>query len=126
MKQANDILEELSALRRADAKARETSVPLAEMMCRAADAPAARDFAAAFAGAGAHVIAELKRASPSEGMIREDFRPVELARELVGAGAAALSVLCEPHRFLGSEEYLRAVRADVDIPILYKDFVTTR
>ncbi len=59
-------------------------------------------------------------------MIREDFRPVELARELVGAGAAALSVLCEPHRFLGSEEYLRAVRADVDIPILYKDFVTTR
>ena len=126
MKPANDILEELSALRRADAKARETSVPLAEMMRRAADAPAARDFAAAFAGEGAHVIAELKRASPSEGMIREDFRPVELARELVGAGAAALSVLCEPHRFLGSEEYLRAVRADVDIPILYKDFVTTR
>ena len=114
MKPANDILEELSALRRADAKARETSVPLAEMMCRAVDAPAARDFAAAFAGAGAHGIAELKRASP------------KLARELVGAGAAALSVLCEPHRFLGSEEYLRAVRADVDIPILYKDFVTTR
>ena len=126
MKPSNDILEELSALRRADAKARETSVPLAEMMCRAADAPAARDFAAAFAGAGAHVIAELKRASPSEGMIREDFRPVELAHELEGAGAAALSVLCEPHRFLGDERYLADVRREVGIPVLYKDFITTR
>ena len=126
MKPANDILEELSALRRADAKEREASVPLAEMMRRASDAPAARDFAAAFAGEGTHVIAELKRASPSEGMIREDFRPVELAHALVDAGAAALSVLCEPHRFLGSEEYLRAVRATVNLPILYKDFITTR
>ena len=59
-------------------------------------------------------------------MIREDFRPVELARELVAAGAAALSVLCEPHRFLGNEDYLRAVRAVVDVPILYKDFLSTR
>lgn len=126
MKPANDILEELSALRRADAKEREASVPLAEMMRRAADAPAARDFAAAFAGEGTHVIAELKRASPSEGMIREDFRPVELAHALVDAGAAALSVLCEPHRFLGSEAYLRAVRDVVDIPLLYKDFLSTR
>ncbi len=126
MKPSNDILEELSALRRADAEAREASVPLAEMMRRAADAPAVRDFAAAFAGEGVHVIAELKRASPSEGMIREDFRPVELARALQGAGAAALSVLCEPHRFLGSEAYLRAVREVVDIPLLYKDFLSTR
>ena len=119
MKPSNDILEELSALRRADAKAREASVPLAEMMRRAADAPTVRDFAAAFAGEGVHVIAELKRASPSEGMIREDFRPVELARELEDAGAAALSVLCEPHRFLGDERYLADVRRDAGIPILH-------
>ena len=126
MKPSNDILEDLSALRRADAEARAASVPLAEMMRRAAGAPAARDFAAAFAGAGVHVIAELKRASPSEGMIREDFRPVELAHELEGAGAAALSVLCEPHRFLGDERYLADVRRQVGIPVLYKDFITTR
>ncbi len=126
MKPSNDILEELSALRRADAEAREASVPLAEMMRRAADAPAVRDFAAAFAGEGVHVIAELKRASPSEGMIREEFRPVEFAHELEDAGAAALSVLCEPHRFLGDERFLADVRREVRIPVLYKDFITTR
>ena len=110
MKATADILEELTSLRRADAAAREASVPFAEVMRRAAAAPAPRDFAAALARTGrVNVIAELKRASPSEGMIREDFHPVELARVLQDAGAAALSVLCEPHRFLGSEDYLRAV-----------------
>lgn len=121
-----DILEELSDMRRADAAEREKSVSMDEMIRRAAAAPAPRDFAAAFRGGGVNVIAELKRASPSEGMIREDFRPVELAKELEAAGAAALSVLCEPHRFLGDEAYLRAVREVVDLPLLYKDFVTTR
>jgi indole-3-glycerol phosphate synthase len=121
-----DILEELTAARRADAAAREAEIPFAEMVRLAGAAPAPKDFAAAFAGPGTHVIAELKRASPSEGMIREDFRPVELARGLEAAGAAALSVLCEPHRFLGSEEYLKEVRRNVALPILYKDFVSTR
>ena len=116
----SDILEELTAARRRDAERREAEIPFNEMMRRAKSAPAPR----AFIEKG--IIAELKRASPSEGMIREDFRPVGLARELAAAGAAALSVLCEPHRFLGSEEYLRAVRAAVDLPILYKDFLSTR
>ena len=122
----SDILEELTAIRRRDAARREAEVPFDEMMRRATEAPAPRDFAAAFGGDGIRIIAELKRASPSEGMIREDFRPVELAKELAAAGAAALSVLCEPHRFLGNEEYLRAVRAVVNVPILYKDFLSTR
>ena len=123
----SDILEELTAARRRDAVLREAEVPFAEMMRRAKAAPPPRDMAAKLGLAGSpRVIAELKRASPSEGMIREDFRPVELARELVAAGAAALSVLCEPHRFLGGEEYLRAVRGAVDVPILYKDFLSTR
>ena len=116
----SDILEELTAARRRDAELREAEVPFAEMIRRAEESPAPR----AFIGNG--IIAELKRASPSEGMIREDFRPVELAKELEAAGAAALSVLCEPHRFLGSEDYLKAVRAVVDVPILYKDFLSTR
>ena len=102
----SDILEELSRQRREDV-------------------PRVPDFAAAFSGPGIHVIAELKKASPSEGLIRGDFDPVRLARELEGAGAAALSVLCEPHRFLGNEAYLRAAREVVRIPVLYKDFVTT-
>lgn len=101
-----DILEELSRRRREDV-------------------PTVPDFKTAFDGPGIHVIAELKKASPSEGMIRPRFEPVSLARELEGAGAAALSVLCEPHRFLGSEAYLRAAREVVRIPVLYKDFVTT-
>ncbi|MCR5414581.1 MAG: indole-3-glycerol phosphate synthase TrpC [Kiritimatiellae bacterium] len=103
-----DILEELTSARRHDAgKAAKT-----------------RDFAAAFVGDGLHVIAELKKASPSEGMIREDFRPRELAQALSGAGAAALSVLAEPHRFLGSEEYVKEAREASDLPILFKDFVS--
>jgi indole-3-glycerol phosphate synthase len=125
-----DILQELSAARRLDAERREAEVPFAEMVRRANAAPAPRDFAAALATSHAdgraRVIAELKKASPSEGLIREDFHPRKLAAELESAGAAALSVLCEPHRFLGDEDYLRTARATVGIPVLYKDFITTR
>ena len=104
-----NILEELCALRRADVE-------------RAAKV---RDFAAAFRGGGIHVIAELKKASPSKGLIREDFDAAALARELDAAGASALSVLAEPHRFLGGEENVRLARAASDLPILFKDFVST-
>ena len=104
-----DILEALSARRRADAASGER----------------VRDFAAAFRGPGLHVIAELKKASPSKGLIRPGFRPAALARELTDAGAAALSVLAEPHRFLGSEENVRLAREASDLPVLFKDFVTT-
>ena len=129
----SDILEELTRARRHDAAQCETSIPFAEMERIANAAPEPRDFAAALRGAcGAkygqkpHIIAELKRASPSEGMIREDFHPVQLAKELEAAGATALSVLCEPHRFLGGEQYLREVRDATNLPLLYKDFVSTR
>ena len=129
----SDILVELTEARRADAVRREAEVPFDEMLRRAKSMPPTRDFHAALAPRregdavlAPRIIAELKRASPSEGMIREDFRPAELAIELADAGAAALSVLCEPHRFLGDEEYLRTVRATVNLPILYKDFLSTR
>ena len=69
------------------------------------------------------VIAEVKKASPSKGLIREDFQPVELALELESAGAAALSVLTEPNRFLGSTAYLREISGKVKIPTLRKDFI---
>ena len=122
----NDILEELTAARRADAAEREKEIPFGEMVRRAREASPARGFARAISRPGTNIIAELKRASPSEGMIREDFRPVELALSLERAGAAALSVLCEPHRFLGSETYLAEVRERTGLPVLYKDFISTR
>lgn len=81
--------------------------------------PVPRSFRAALPG----VIAELKKASPSKGLIREDFRPVELARELEAAGAATLSVLTEPNYFLGSTDILKNVAKAVKIPLLRKDFV---
>ena len=132
----SNILEELAKLRREDAELRKLQVSEAEMFRRARAAVPAPDFIAAFReGAQPRIIAELKKASPSEGLIRADFEPRSLALELARAGAAALSVLCEPHRFLGSEAYLReavqalaedaATRGAAPIPVLYKDFVTT-
>ena len=123
-----DILKELTTLRREDAELRKLQVSEAEMFRRARAAAPAPDFIAAFRDSGRRwnaaptevgrvaprprIIAELKKASPSEGLIRADFEPRSLALEFAQAGAAALSVLCEPHRFLGSEAYLReAVQA---------------
>ncbi len=74
-------------------------------------------------GAVPRVIAEIKKASPSAGVLRRDYEPATLALDYESAGAAGLSVLTEPHRFLGDESHLRAARAAVDLPILRKDFV---
>ena len=74
------------------------------------------------AGKRANIIAEIKRASPSAGALRPDLNPAKLAREYEAAGAAAISILTEPHYFLGSESDLQEVRKAVKIPILRKDF----
>lgn len=81
------------------------------------------DFAAALQKKGLSVIAEVKKASPSKGVIREDFTPVGIAQEYEKAGADALSVLTEEHYFKGSSQYLQAIRSKVRIPILRKDFI---
>ncbi|MDD5697554.1 MAG: indole-3-glycerol phosphate synthase TrpC [Victivallaceae bacterium] len=80
-------------------------------------------FAAALRRDGLNVIAELKKASPSKGLIREDFSPVNLAHELERAGAAALSVLTEKFYFQGSPAYLEQVAAQAQLPVLRKDFI---
>ena len=90
--------------------------------------PPKRDFLAALstprpAGHGLHVIAEVKKASPSRGVLREDFRPLDIARDYAAAGASALSVLTEEDHFLGSDRYLEEISRTVGIPTLRKDFI---
>lgn len=82
-----------------------------------------RRFEAALRQPGLGVIAELKKASPSKGVIRPDFDVVDLARQYEAAGASAISVLTEPLYFQGAPEYLAAVREAVDVPLLRKDFI---
>lgn len=96
------------------------------MRARAAEAPAPRDFAAALrahVGGPPRLIAEIKRASPSKGLLAEQFDPVAQAMAYAAGGAAAISVLTEPRYFLGSLQHLSDVRAAVGIPVLRKDFL---
>lgn len=120
----SDFLETIFLRTREDVAVRRRECPLAQLGKRADAAPAPKDFAAAFAPKKSpRVIAELKKASPSLGMIRADFDPISLARSLEAGGAAALSVLTEPHYFKGAPAYLQAVAQVVDIPLLRKDFI---
>jgi indole-3-glycerol phosphate synthase len=80
-------------------------------------------FEQALATPGLSVIAEVKKASPSKGVIVEDFRPLDIAREYETTGASVISVLTEPNFFQGSPEYLREIAQTVSIPVLRKDFI---
>jgi indole-3-glycerol phosphate synthase / phosphoribosylanthranilate isomerase len=106
--------------------ARQAEVPLDAVREQAVSAPAPRDFAAALTPeplGSARLIAEIKRASPSKGLLTDDFDPVAHAKQYESGGAAAISVLTEPEFFRGSLTHLAAVRAAVSIPVLRKDFI---
>jgi indole-3-glycerol phosphate synthase len=95
-----------------------------ELRRKLADAPPPRDFFAALAAPGPiRLIAEVKKASPSAGVIRSDFDPVAIAKIYEEHGASCLSVLTDEPFFQGRLEYLEAVRAEVAIPVLRKDFI---
>lgn len=82
-----------------------------------------RSFRKAVSGKGLNIVAELKKASPSEGIIRDDFQPLRIASIYEYSGAAAISVLTEPHFFKGRPSYLKTVRQVTTLPILRKDFL---
>ena len=119
--------------KRQEVAERATAIPLAEVKARALDAPPPRDFTRAVARVrrGAtrisplRAIAEIKRASPSLGAIRDPLDPAELAGAYRAAGACAISVLTDARFFRGSLEDLTAARAAVDLPVLRKEFVIT-
>jgi indole-3-glycerol phosphate synthase len=99
----------------------------AELESSIADMPPCLDFHGALAaGDAVQLIAEVKRASPSAGQIREDFDPVAIAQCYADSGAACISVLTDEPFFQGSLDYLRLVRAAVDVPLLRKDFIVDR
>ncbi len=96
---------------------------LEQQAARALAASPPRDFLGALGGRGPRIIAEVKKASPSKGVIRPDFDPVDLAAEYEKNGAAALSVLTEEKFFLGKLEYLSLIRERSALPLLRKDFI---
>jgi indole-3-glycerol phosphate synthase len=101
--------------------------PLRDLERLATDAPPVRDFAAALQGRSEMlIIAEVKKASPSAGVIRADFDPVRIARTYENHGAACLSVLTDERYFQGHLDYLRAIRSAVAIPVLRKEFILDR
>jgi indole-3-glycerol phosphate synthase len=119
-----NILDRIVATKRREVAAARLRMPLEELEAQAREAPPVRDFRAALAGPGPiRLIAEVKKASPSAGVIREDFHPVHIARTYQAHGAHALSVLTDVPYFQGHLSYLARVRASVAIPILRKDFV---
>jgi len=119
-------LQQIVADNRADLEARKRDVPLAELQGMASGQSPALDFAAALRGDGISLIAEVKKASPSRGIISHDFNPVEIALTYAGNGAAAISVLTEPRYFQGSLDYLADIKralGDMRPPLLRKDFI---
>ena len=117
------ILAEIVAKLRPRLEERKRTLHRETLEALAANAPARPRFAEAFRKPGLHVIAELKKASPSKGLIREQFDVPSLAIELAQNGATALSVLTEPNYFLGSEANLSLAAKAVSIPLLRKDFI---
>jgi len=121
------ILDKIVATKREEVASAKARLPEGALRRQLPYVPAPRDFLAALAGEGPiRLIAEVKKASPSKGVIREDFDPVAIGQAYERHGAACISVLTDKTYFQGSLEYVRQIRANVDLPLLRKDFVVDR
>lgn len=118
------ILEELAALTRNRVAEEKKKIPADEMRRMAESLPVTGTFpfGKALRTPGLSFICEVKKASPSKGLIAPDFPYLQIAREYEQADASAISVLTEPYRFLGSDQYLQEIAQSVNIPVLRKDF----
>ena len=118
------ILDKIVATKRQEVERAKIDRPVAELRARLADAPPVRDFFAALAAPGPiKLIAEVKKASPSAGVIRTDFDPIQIARIYAEHGATCISVLTDEPYFQGRLEYLSQIREAVSVPLLRKDFI---
>jgi len=120
------ILEKILSTKRAEVAAGRESVPEPDLLARCTDLPPARGFILrlkAKAGGGPAVIAEIKKASPSKGLIRPDFDPAEIAASYEAGGAACLSVLTDEPYFQGHRDFLAQARDACLLPVLRKDFI---
>lgn len=119
-----NILEEIAEKTRIRVEEAKKQQPLSVLrtLAEAAETDRGFPFEKALAEEGLSFICEVKKASPSKGIIAEDFPYIEIAKRYEAAGAAALSVLTEPYYFKGSNDYLREIRKEVSLPILRKDF----
>jgi indole-3-glycerol phosphate synthase len=120
-----NILEEIIWHKETEVDQLRDKLPLSELQRKLKDAPAPRDFLVALRNNPKKpaVIAEVKKASPSKGVIREDFDPIAIAKSYQSGGASCLSVLTDTKFFQGSFQYLAQIREVVDIPLLCKDFI---
>lgn len=118
------ILDEIVSTKRAEIARAKERLSAGELQSVIKDSPQVRDFFAPLAAGGSiKLIAEVKKASPSKGIIRQDFDPVQIALAYESAGATCLSVLTDEPYFQGSLDYLRQIRAAVNLPLLRKDFI---
>jgi indole-3-glycerol phosphate synthase len=123
----SDILNKILAVKAQEVAAAKPAKPLHQMRAEAEQAAPPRDFTGAIrariAAGKAAVIAEIKKASPSKGVLREDFRPAEIAASYARHGAACLSVLTDEQFFQGNADYLQQARSACTLPVLRKDFI---
>ena len=117
------MLDRIVAQKREEVEQRKKSLPLSRLKELIARREVPLDLALALKGTQTRLIAEVKRASPSRGVLRPDFNPVELAQKYAEGGAAAISVLTETNYFDGSIDHLAAIREEIRLPLLRKDFI---
>ena len=123
----SDILEKIIATKHKEVAQRSAALDVAALKARVPEASPVRGFADKLRQAALAeqpgVIAEIKKASPSKGVIREHFDPSEIAKDYAAAGATCLSVLTDESYFQGADEYLEEVRKTVELPVIRKDFI---